>query len=191
MTWVPTTAQLMALGGTSALLGNALGAPFYPIVEGAAGGVLPDTPENLIRAGKFEKSATIVAGTNAHEWGLFAITLANLIPGSNNLQVMTKAQLDTGITQIFGAHNLMAIQGQYPAPTDAAAQQAYIDMVTDYAFRCPTRDLARLATAHGAGSYYLYSYEFGRAYHSDELPALFGSVGGLSLLGATPPTATL
>jgi para-nitrobenzyl esterase len=186
MQWTPTMAQLASLGGTAAVTGNALGAPFYPIVEGA-GGVLPDTPENLIRAGKFAKSAEVVAGTNAHEWGLFAVTLPSLT-GATNLMVTTMAQLDTGITQLFGA-NASAVMAQYPA-TDATAQQVYIDMVTDYTFRCPARDLARLMLAHGTPSFYLYLYDYGRSYHSDELPALF-SLGALAALGGTPPTAAL
>jgi para-nitrobenzyl esterase len=187
MQWVPSMAQLTALGGTAAVTGNTLGAPFYPIVEGP-GGVLPDTPEKLIRAGKFAKSAEVVAGTNAHEWGLFAVTLPS-ISGMTTLQVTTMAQLNTGITQLFGS-NAAAIQQQYPATSDAVAQQVYIDMVTDYTFRCPTRDLLRLMLAHGTTAAYLYLYDFGRSYHSDELPALF-SLGALSALGGTPPTAAL
>jgi para-nitrobenzyl esterase len=187
--WTPSMAQLTALGGTAALTGNALGAPFYPIVEGA-GGVLPDTPENLIRAGQFAKSATVAAGTNAHEWGLFAVTLASL--GASNLQVTTVAQLQAGITQIFGATRAAAVETQYQVnqATDAMAQQIYIDLVTDYTFRCPARDLARLMLAHGTSTFYLYLYDFGRSYHSDELPALF-TIGGLGSLGGTPPTPAL
>jgi para-nitrobenzyl esterase len=187
MGWVPTSAQLAASMSPTALLGNILGAPFYPIVEGP-GGVLPDTPDNIIRAGNHDKAATVVAGTNAHEWGLFGITLASLT-GTASLQITTKAQLDQGIQQLYGTTRGAMVQQQYPY-TDATAQQVYIDMVTDYVFRCPTRDLARLATAHGTSNFYLYSYEFGRAYHSDEVPALF-TVAGLSIVGGTPPTPAL
>ncbi|MGH7437849.1 MAG: carboxylesterase/lipase family protein [Polyangiaceae bacterium] len=189
-TWTPSMAQLTALGGTAALTGNSLGAPFYPIVEGA-GGVLPDTPENLIRAGKFAKSATVVAGTNAHEWGLFADSLPSLT-GMTSLQVTTVAKLQAGIGQIFGATNATAVEQQYMVntATDAMAQSIYIDLVTDYTFRCPARDLARLMLAHGTSTFYLYLYDFGRSYHSDELPALF-TIGALGSLGGTPPSAAL
>lgn len=191
MTWTPTTAQLAMFGGATQVTGSALGAPFYPMVEGA-GGVLPDTPESILRSGHFAKDATIVAGTNAHEWGLFAVTLPSLssLSGSGSMipQITTAAQLDQGLQQIFGS-KAAQVEAQYPA-TDATAQQVYIDLVTDYAFRCPTRNLAQLTTAHGTSKFYLYSYEFGRAYHSDELPNLF-TVAGLSFVGGTPPTPAL
>ena len=45
--------------------------------------------------------------------------------------------------------------------------------MTDYAFRCPTRDLARATMAQGTKTYYLYSYEIGDAWHSFELVPLF------------------
>jgi para-nitrobenzyl esterase len=60
--------------------------------------------------------------------------------------------------------------------------------VTDYAFRCPTRELARTTMAQGVKNYYLYSYEIGKAWHSFELVPLF-KVSALMLLGATTPSA--
>ncbi len=189
MAWVPTTPP--APGTFGSLTGNALGAPFYPIVEGP-GGVLPDLPANLIAQGKFNKDAAILVGTNKNEWGLFvyigmlASTLGLQAPSVLNLS--TVAELDQSLMQIF-PNDAAQIEAQYPA-TDATAQQVGIDLVTDYAFRCPTRDFARLVTAHGTANFYLYSYDYGRAYHSDELLALF-EVTGLSLIGGTVPTAAL
>jgi para-nitrobenzyl esterase len=189
MSWLPTAPP--APGTFGALTGNALGAPFYPIVEGP-GGVLPDLPANLIASGNYDKQAAIIAGTNENEFGLFtylgslASTLGLQEP--DVLTVSTVAQLDQGLLQVF-PNDAAQIEAQYPA-TDATAQQVLIDLVTDYAFRCPTRDFARLVTAHGTANFYLYSYDYGRAYHSDELLALF-EVEGLSLIGGTVPTAAL
>jgi carboxylesterase type B len=79
------------------------------------------------------------------------------------------------------------VEAQYPS-TDATAPQVFIDLVTDYAFRCPTRDLARATMAQGTKAYYLYSYEIGKAWHSFELVPLF-NLSALSALGATTPSA--
>ncbi len=67
-------------------------------------------------------------------------------------------------------------RAQYPVATDAEANDVYIRLVTDQIFRCPTRLLARLTTAHGS-RIYLYSYEEGIAYHGDELNYVFGTPG--------------
>jgi len=170
--------------GVSALLGNLLGPPFGPTVEGP-GGVLPDLPANLIANGMFNKDAAILAGTNLNEWGLF-VDLAMLTEGaSSQLNITTSAQLNAGIEKVFGSQ-AGAVEMEYPS-TDATAKQVFVDLVTDYAFRCPTRDLARGALAQGTKTYYLYSYEIGPAWHSFELVPLF-DVTQLSALGATIPS---
>jgi para-nitrobenzyl esterase len=189
MTWVPSGPP--APGSPASLIGNLLGAPFFPIVEGP-GGVLPAMPAQLIASGAFNKTANIIAGTNAHEFALF-VSLAGLAPilgvtGGSNVTVSSVAQLDQGIEQIFGS-NAGEVEAQYPA-TDATAQDTLVQMVTDYQFRCPTRELARLTTAHGTPHFYLYSYEYGEARHSDEVPNLF-TVAGLSALGGTALDPTL
>jgi para-nitrobenzyl esterase len=186
MAWVPSSPPVA--GTFASLTGNALGAPFYPIVEGA-GGVLPDLPLNLVRAGSYNKDAAIVAGTTKNEFGLFvylgklASTLG--VAGPTSVVVSNVAELDQGLQAVF-PNSFAQIEQQYPA-TDATAQQVLIDIVTDYAFRCPTRDFARLTLAHGTPAFYLYSYDYGRAYHSDDLLAVF-NVAGLSLLGGTVAT---
>jgi para-nitrobenzyl esterase len=177
--WVPPAG---AETGVNALVGNLLGAPFAPTVEGA-GGVLPQAPEALIAQGMFNKDADILAGTNKNEWGLF-VDLAQL-SGSQGLTITTSAALNAGIEKIFGAA-ASQVETQYPS-TDADASQVFVDMVTDYAFRCPTRDLARTTMAQGTKNYYIYSYEIGPAWHSFELVPLF-DVTALAFLGATTPS---
>ncbi len=65
----------------------------------------------------------------------------------------TSAQLNAGIEKIFGTA-ASQVEAQYPS-TDATASQVFVDLVTDYAFRCPTRDLARSTMMQGTKTYYL------------------------------------
>jgi para-nitrobenzyl esterase len=186
MTWVPPATDVQT--GINALLGNLLGPPFAPTVEGP-GGVLPDLPANLIATGKFNKDATVLAGTNVNEWGLFVDLATNPILGgssSSPLNITTSAQLNQGMEKIFGTDGAQMLEAEYPS-TDATAAQVFVDLVTDYAFRCPTRDLAKAAMAQGTKNYYLYSYEIGPAWHSFELVPLF-NVSQLVLLGAAMPS---
>jgi carboxylesterase type B len=182
--WMPAAGSLPA-SPSSELLGTLLGPPFTPTVEGA-GGVLPDTPANLIAQGQFNTSAEIMAGTNLNEFGLFTF-LATISPGAPQLVIGSAAQLEQGLTMAFGA-SAPAVEQQYQPITDANAQQVVVNIVTDYAFRCPTRQLAQMLQAKGVSSYYLYSYEVGKAWHSFELEPLF-DVTALSALGDTPPSA--
>jgi hypothetical protein len=111
----------------------------------------------------------------------------NVCEHPRGLQVTTAAELAQAAEQQFGDRAARVI-ARYPA-TDATASDVYIQTVTDFAFRCPTRDLARLTTAHGTEHFYLYSFDFGRAYHTEELGALFPTL--TYDLGGTPPTAAL
>jgi para-nitrobenzyl esterase len=170
---------------TAQLLGTILGPPFTPTVEGQ-GGVLPDTPANLIAQGKIDTSADIIAGTNLNEFGLFT-DIASLTGEAPQIEISTAAGLDQGLTTAFGA-NASAVEQQYQPITDANAQQVLINIVTDYAFRCPMRQLGQMVQAKGLSNFYLYSYEVGKAWHSFELEPLFDETA-LAVLGDTPPSA--
>jgi para-nitrobenzyl esterase len=186
MTWVPPAGTSTA--GVNALVGNLLGPPFAPTIEGVPGGVLPDTPENLIAQGKFNKDAAILAGTNQNEWGLFVYLASTPALGgsaTSPLNITTSAELNSGIEKIFGA-GASQVETQYPS-TDATANQVFVDLVTDYAFRCPTRTLARSTMAQGTKNYFLYNYDIGKSWHSFELVPLF-NVSELTLIGATQPS---
>jgi para-nitrobenzyl esterase len=165
-------------------------ARFFPIVDGP-GGVLPDTPENLIAGGHFDSKAAIVAGTNKNDWGIFFDLATNPALGgsiASPLDITAAAEFDRAIDAAFGSIAAQ-VKAQYPVASDADAQETFVTLWTDYAFRCPTRQLARATTAHGTRSFFLYSYEVGRAYHSDELLALF-DVPGLAFFGGTIPSPT-
>jgi len=186
MTWEPPPGT--ARTGAAALLGNLLGPPFAPTIEGP-GGVLPATPGSLIASGQFDKNAAILAGTNENEFGLFVYLATNPLFGgstSSPLNITSTAELNQ-VIQTFAGAGAAAVEAQYPS-TDATASQVFVDLATDYQFRCPTRLLARTLMAQGTKSYYLYSYDIGKAWHSFELEPLFG-VTDLTFLGATTPSS--
>jgi para-nitrobenzyl esterase len=187
MTWVPPPGAPQ-IGFSTLVLGNQLGAPFTPTVEGP-GGVLPDTPMSLIMQGQFDKDAAVLAGTNENEFGLFAFSATSPIAGGSTtspLAISSTAQLDLDIEQVFGAAAATQIEAVYPS-TDATAAQVSIDLYTDYMFRCPTRALARALMSQGTKDYYLYEYAIGKAWHSFELLPLFDFTT-VTVLGATTPS---
>jgi para-nitrobenzyl esterase len=177
--------------GTNALFGGFPVGSFVPTVEGA-GGVLPDTPMNLVASGKFDTNAAILAGTNANEWGLFQALVTNPLYGgssSSTLNITTATQAQQWVESSFGASNAAQIDPLYPV-TDATATQTTIDLLSDYLFRCPLRALVRAASASGTKSEYMYQYDVGPSWHSFELVPLFG-VTQLSFLGAAVPSSGL
>ena len=186
MTWVPPPGSISSPQGQ--LLGNLLGPPFAPTVEGK-GGVLPDTPLNLVKAGQYDKDAQLLIGTNENEFGLFVDLATSPLGGGTPTAPRNKtsaAQRDQGLATVFGAQ-AAAVEAQYPA-TDATAPQVFIDLLTDYVFRCPSRDLLRTTMGQGTTTAYEYSYDIGKAWHSFELVPLF-DVTALSLLGAATPSS--
>jgi para-nitrobenzyl esterase len=161
-------------GGSTGLFG----APWTPVIEGRAGGVLPDSPQTLISNNDYNRDADIIAGTTKNEWGLFQLPLLGGMP------ITTMAQFKSVVTQQFGAR-AAEVEAQYAVATDAEANDVFIRLMTDMLFRCPTRLLARLTTRHGT-NFYLYSFEEGTAYHADELPYVFGTAGFFGMT-PTPP----
>ena len=164
--------------------------PWSPVLarrRGSGAACFPDLPANLIAQGKSTtKDASIIAGTNKNEFGLFGGSREPRRHGAGPGTSRRPPSFDTDIATLFGS-NAAAVEAQYPA-TDATANATFVTLVTDYVFRCPTRDLARAATGGGTKNFFLYSYEVGHAWHSDELLALF-KVTGLGLLGGTTPSA--
>jgi para-nitrobenzyl esterase len=187
MKWLPPAGAVT--GGAGSLLGNLLGPPFAPTVEGA-GGVLPDTPSKLIASGQFNKDGALLAGTNGNEWALFVALATNPTVGgssSSPLHITSAAQLNQGIEAVFGAI-APQVEAQYPS-TDATAAQVFVDMITDYAFRCPTRDLIQQTMAHGTKAAYLYGYDIGPAWHSFELVPIMNVTALLAIGAVEPPAA--
>ena len=147
-----------------------------PVIEGK-GGVLPNSPDKLIASGKINEGEVIV-GTNKNEYGLFALigTSASTVDEMRSLVEMSFPD---------AVDDIMAV---YEADAAASASQAYITMMTDIMFRCDTRRFARQVSAQGR-DVYLYSFEQGTAWHSDELAYIFGD--GNFTLAVSAPLASL
>jgi para-nitrobenzyl esterase len=169
---LPAT-ELMAWASSGGAGGSG-GLGWVPVVEGP-GGVLPDTPDALMEAGDFNPGEIIV-GTNANEYGLFA-----LLRGSATSVADMRARVEASHPD--AVDEIMAI---YAPNASVAANQAYVTLMTDVMFRCASRSFARLASANQR-SVYLYSFEQGSAWHSDELVYVFGYFS----LGVLPPAASL
>jgi para-nitrobenzyl esterase len=135
------------------------GVSWVPVIEGP-GGVLPEHPEALIARGDYNHGEVLV-GTNKNEYGLF-----NPIPlySLEELRDMAQAQ--------FGAR-ADEVMKLYAPNADADAYQALVTLMTDTMFRCPSRRLARMLQKQG-GNVYLYSFEQGSAWHSEEMTYVFG-----------------
>lgn len=143
------------------------GPGFAPVVN-AKDPLLPEQPKKLMEAGKYNKGA-ILAGTNKNEWGLFQL-LGQTKPA--NVAEFEKA-IDEQFAEKIGAAGTTAVKQHYKPASDAEANAALVRAVTDAAFRCPTRSLARTATAQGS-KVYLYSFEQGDAFHAYEIPYVLG-----------------
>jgi para-nitrobenzyl esterase len=148
------------------------GAGWGPTIEGE-GGVLPEAPEQLLA--KQNSLAPFIIGVNQNEWLYFQITGRDPV-------LTSIAALDDRIVALFG-DQAARVEAQYPATSDAEANDAYVQLMTDIRLRCPTRTFARMAAARRATPH-LYSFEEGPAYHSLELGYLFGDPLVLAFGGA-------
>jgi para-nitrobenzyl esterase len=161
------------------------GAGFVPTYN-AADPLLPENPAKMVQAGNYNMKAAILAGTNLNEWGLFQ-ALGSPKPA-------TIAELDTAIdTQLgaqIGAAGATAVKAHYKPAADAMANDAMIRLMTDSAFRCPTRAMARLLTTKGS-KVFLYSFEQGMAFHAYEIAYVFGNTSQLAPVLDEPTLATM
>jgi carboxylesterase type B len=106
--------------------------------------VLPDTPDNLIASGNYNK-APLILGSNKRELGL--IQLFGVLPTMN-----TVADLEQYIVGLCPGDAAAAkvVSAQYPAASDQEANDVYVRMMTDFTIRCPVRRLARTASEKGS-----------------------------------------
>ncbi len=123
---------------------------------------MPGKPAALIAEGNFNRGGFII-GSNKNEWGIFRMDLP---------PIATTTEFATAVDAQFPAV-ADQVKAHYVVPTDAQANDVYIRLMTDAMFRCPSRKLARLATAGGAKTF-LYSFEEGPAFHALELGYVFG-----------------
>lgn len=155
--------EIVAWGADRGISGAGWGATINADDE-----VLPDKPLTLVKSGRFNQGEILV-GSNKNEWGLFL----NL--GTSAATINNVADLNTQIDKQFAEPAALnaAIKAHYTA-TDATAQATFVRLMTDVVFRCPSRVLAREASAQGS-QVYVYSFEQGQAWHAFELPYVFGN----------------
>jgi para-nitrobenzyl esterase len=170
-----TPEALASWGADQGLFGPGWG----PVTEGP-GGVLPQTPAELLAAQ--DTIAPFIIGANKNEWGLFQLI-------GTGSKLTSVAQLKTTLEAQFGDH-AAEVEAQYSAATDAEANDAFIQVVTDVTFRCPSRALTRMAAAKAGSSVFAYSFEQGTAFHAQELDYVFGNAT-LSAFGGGPPSQAL
>ncbi len=138
---------------------------FVPVVN-PADPLLPQSPRDMIAAGNYNRSGSIIVGSNARELGLFQ--LAGSAPVARSI-----AELNAVIDMMFGPLAPLVKQ-QYTAASDAEANAVLVRLGTDLLIRCPSRAFARRTSAQGS-PVYLFHFEEGDAFHAFELPYVFGT----------------
>jgi len=103
---------------------------FPPAIDGYE---FTQQPWKSIANGDFNK-VPVLAGVNLNEWALWVCNDQSAVG-------MTAAQYEARIKQEFG-NNANAILALYPASQYSKPVLAYIDLYSDYKFKCPTRQLA-------------------------------------------------
>jgi para-nitrobenzyl esterase len=136
-----------------------------PVVN-PADPLLPQSPRDMLAAGNYNRSGSIVVGSNAREIGFFQLT--GEAPIARSI-----AELNAVIDGIFGPLSPLLKQ-QYTAASDAEANTTLVRLGTDVFFRCPARAFARRTSAQGS-SVFLFHFEEGDAFHNYELPYVFGT----------------
>lgn len=153
-----------------------------PVIDGK---VIPDAPEAMIADGDWS-GVPIVLGTNRDELALFVAPPLGMPIATRDAYVALVAAQYPG-----RADEVLA---QYPADDDAAANDAFVRLMSDWIFTCPTRTLARAAADVG-GATYLYSFEqvpsnsiFGDigVFHAAEIPFVFGTSSPLGGADSAP-----
>jgi para-nitrobenzyl esterase len=156
---------------------------FQPIVDGQ---FTTDEPAQLF-ADKKAAPVDVLEGANTSEGTLFHTGVFGDTP------VMTTMDYEAALTRRFGSNAVM-VEAQYPAASYPTPNDALTQVTADSFFVCPARKLAQLLDAAGNKTY-LYSFNgtldatplpalAGKAFHSSELPYVFGEK---FLLGSVPP----
>jgi para-nitrobenzyl esterase len=147
--------------------------------------MLPDHPLKLIQAGKYNKGP-VVLGSNAREWGLFQLLGS---PKPATIADLNTA-IDSTLGATLGAAGAPLVKEHYKPATDADANNAFIRLMTDSAFRCAARSFARLITSQGSKAH-LYQFDQGDSFHAYEIPYVYGNPNPLLAPMPDEPTVAL
>jgi para-nitrobenzyl esterase len=136
------------------------------------GVVLSQAPLAAVEAGAFNR-VPVVVGSNANEMEFFFS--ANAILTCADYDHFLETSLPTVKEQV---------SARYPCASFAFPRWAAVAASTDLAFTCPARRLARAASKTVSTYRYFYTHvrSYGplallRAYHTAELPFVFGTLG--------------
>jgi para-nitrobenzyl esterase len=162
-----SAARALPAGEILQAQGPGLGSGFWPVDDGD---VLPGDQHVLYSAGRFNDTPVLI-GTNSDEGALFiqdGVTSAAF-----------QEQIRGGG---YGEHadELLAV---YPSATDAQALQSARNVFRDSLFAWPTWTWARLQSAKGKGSAYVYYFDHrtpqrpNGASHADEMQYVFRNLG--------------
>jgi carboxylesterase type B len=147
--------------------------PFAPIaawtavVDGSTKGI-PDDPYHLIKAGKINTSPTgekisVIMGTNHDEMALFLIGMPVTIDGVK--LPLKKGGIETVVHHLIAYHNSWnqstaeQILAQFPSSDFSTESERFVEIGTDFVFRCGTRNSVQALTKAGVNAY-LYSFEY-------------------------------
>ena len=159
---------------------GALAASTYgSVIDGVT---LVEQPEAAIRAGRHH-AMPIAIGANADETGREAPAIT------------TEAQYTALVQQQFGPL-ASAVLAQYPASAYPTPRAAYVRLITDSRFVCPSREIADGADAAQGPPVFRYFFQHRPsalgAVHGLDVPYVFGTFGAIITPGGQPyqPTAT-
>jgi len=171
--------------------------PLYPFVDGT---LLTQTMGAAFASGEFNQ-VPVISGTNHDEYRLFVALDFDLVGNP----ILTSAQYDSAVTNLWGPALTPPILGSYPFASYPTGGEALGASGTDGVFSCS----ARIADQSLAKFVPTYTYEFNDenappsqsefgglltfplgAYHSAEIPYLFktGNIFGLPELLSSEQT---
>ncbi len=131
--------------------------PWAPTVDGD---LIPDSPHNLLRDGRFHRKDSLV-GVNKDE-GTFWILYSVEGLSKDHESLLSREQYEAGVDVIdwdVTPSTLRRVKALY-APSDAgdgaAHRDALDDVCGDRSFTCPTRALVKALTGRGVKTFFYY-----------------------------------
>ncbi|MRH89619.1 carboxylesterase family protein [Nocardia sp. SYP-A9097] len=166
--------------GASVLSGGIAVMTFLPVVDGE---ILTGLPIDAIAAGS-ARDIAVLAGTNTEEFRLFTVPtgLGAAVTAEMLPYAIARFGIDPAVIDVYAEHR-----------PDAAPGDLFAAIITDAAFRGPTRQLVQAQQALNPSAY-LYEFAWRRtdddlgAMHGLEIPFVFDTLAAApSLSGPNPP----
>lgn len=124
--------------------------PFEPIIDGH---FIPERPFTLFAGGKFPTDVKVMLGTNRDEAAYFT-GIFELDTKEDFYKAIDIAK--TAVEEVVGVDVSTDIAGLYPPDAYRTPRIAFMDLLCDVAFTCPTRVMANLMADNGAKVYLYY-----------------------------------